>query len=271
MRAFEDLDKNVIKSIANWRYKEKGGGKSIELHDGKIIEKGAVNFSAIEGKLIPGSALKSDIRSKDKRFKATGISIVIHPCNPFVPCSHLNVRYFEVGSKEWWFGGGFDLTPSFPFEEDIKLWHDSAKNACDQLDKEIYKKFKKNCDEYFYLKHRDEKRGVGGIFFDKLNVHGKDQYVDFISNVLDAYLESYTCIVKKRTKKRFTKNHKEFQLMRRGRYVEFNLLYDRGTVFGLQSGGRSESILMSLPPIVRWSTKKSKVIMKFERNLKKYL
>tara|TARA_B100000575_G_C23125796_1_gene652223 strand:- start:967 stop:1833 length:867 start_codon:yes stop_codon:yes gene_type:complete len=271
LKTFEALDNNVSRSIKNWRYKDKGGGKSIELHDGNVIEKGAVNFSSIEGKLIPGSALASRIKSKNRSFKATGISIVIHPQNPYVPCSHLNLRYFELGSNEWWFGGGFDLTPVFPYEEDIRLWHASAKNACDKLDKKVYKKFKKECDEYFYLKHRDEKRGIGGIFFDKLNVRNKDQYIKFIGDVLDAYLESYCEITKKRSKKRFNKSQKDFQLFRRGRYVEFNLLYDRGTVFGLQSGGRSESILMSLPPLVKWSSRSNKTFLKYETNLKKYL
>tara|TARA_B100000614_G_scaffold205531_1_gene187473 strand:- start:109 stop:975 length:867 start_codon:yes stop_codon:yes gene_type:complete len=271
IRTFRNLDKMVKTNRTKWKYKEKGGGHSVELSSGKIIEKGAVNFSGISGKIIPGSALSKKISSTKRSFSATGVSIVIHPENPFVPCSHLNIRYFELGDKSWWVGGGFDLTPYFPFPEDIKFWHDNAKKITDTLDRKLYKKFKKDCDEYFYLKHRREKRGVGGIFFDNLNELSKEEYFTYLSKVMNTYLESYTEIIKNRHKLRYDKKQKDFQLFRRGRYVEFNLLYDRGTVFGLQSGGRAESILMSLPPNVRWSSNKDQVFKKYEVELKKYI
>ena len=268
---FRSLDKIVKVNRTKWKYKEKGGGQSVELSNGKIIEKGAVNFSSISGKIIPGSALSKKITTKTKNFSATGVSIVIHPENQFVPCSHLNIRYFELGDKSWWIGGGYDLTPYFPFAEDVKYWHKNAKNITEELDKKLYKKFKKDCDEYFYLKHRKEKRGVGGIFFDNLNELPKEVYFTYLSNVMNTYLESYCQIVKNRHNFKYGKKHKDFQLYRRGRYVEFNLLYDRGTVFGLQSGGRAESILMSLPPNVKWSSNKDKIFKKFEQDLKRYI
>ncbi len=271
IRTFKGFDEIVKVSRTNWKYKEKGGGQSVELSSGKIIEKGAVNFSSISGKIIPGSALSTKILTKTKSFSATGVSIVIHPENPFVPCSHLNIRYFELGNKSWWVGGGYDLTPYFPFAEDIKYWHKNAKIITDGLDRKLYKNFKKDCDEYFYLKHRREKRGVGGIFFDNLNELPKEDYFTYLSNVMNTYLSSYCQIVKNRHNFKYGKKHKEFQLFRRGRYVEFNLLYDRGTVFGLQSGGRAESILMSLPPSVQWSSNKDKIFKKFEQELKKYI
>ena len=271
IRVFRGFDKNVKINRTNWKYKEKGGGQSVELANGKIIEKGAVNFSSITGKIIPGSALSTKIKTKTRNFSATGVSIVIHPENPFVPCSHLNIRYFELGDKTWWVGGGYDLTPYFPFADDVNYWHKNAKIITDELDKSLYKKFKKDCDKYFYLKHRKEKRGVGGIFFDNLNQLPKEAYFAYLSNVMNTYLNSYSQIVKNRYNIKYEKKHKEFQLFRRGRYVEFNLLYDRGTVFGLQSGGRAESILMSLPPNVKWSSNKSKIFKKFEQDLKKYI
>jgi len=277
---YKDLHKNVVKifsksdrnarvNLTPWNYKNGGGGESAEIMNGEVIEKGAVNFSGITGKILPGSALATKV--KGSSFKATGISIVIHPNNPFVPCSHLNVRYFELSKKIWWFGGGFDLTPYFPFESDIKLWHMSAKQLCAKYDKNFYKKFKNNCDEYFYLKHRKEKRGVGGIFFDNMKLESKDFYVNFTKDVVKTYVDTYLEIVNKRKSKKFNQNHKDFQLYRRGRYVEFNLLYDRGTLFGLQSSGRVDSILMSMPPVVKWSTKKSALLIKYENALKKYL
>tara|TARA_B100000927_G_scaffold284587_1_gene273675 strand:- start:1076 stop:1945 length:870 start_codon:yes stop_codon:yes gene_type:complete len=271
VKAFKSLDENIKVNRSNWKYKEKGGGQSVELSYGKVIEKGAVNFSSISGRIIPGSALSTKIKTKTKSFSATGVSIVIHPENPFVPCSHLNIRYFELGDKSWWVGGGFDLTPYFPFAEDVNYWHKNAKKITDELDKKLYKKFKKDCDEYFYLKHRNEKRGVGGIFFDNLNELPKEDYFTYLSNVMDTYLNSYSQIVEDRKHSKYGKKHKEFQLFRRGRYVEFNLLYDRGTVFGLQSGGRAESILMSLPPNVKWSSNKDKIFKKFEQNLRKFI
>ena len=207
-----------------------------------------------------------------KKFLATGISVVIHPLNPFVPCSHLNVRYFETDRKDrWWFGGGYDLTPYFVYKDDVKLWHANTEKMCDKYDTNYYTKFSKQCDDYFYLKHRKEKRGVGGIFYD--NLHNKDKYFykDFSQDVCLTYLKSYLKIISKRHTKKYTDMHKEFQHLRRGRYVEFNLLYDRGTIFGLQSDGRADSILMSMPPSVSWKTSNNIKMKEYERKLKKFL
>jgi coproporphyrinogen III oxidase len=185
-----------------------------------------------------------------------GVSLVIHPKNPFVPTSHANVRLF-VAEKEneapvWWFGGGFDLTPYYPFMEDVIFWHETARKACQPFGEDIYTRYKKWCDEYFFLKHRQETRGVGGLFFDDLSEGGFERCFSFLKSVGDAYIEAYLPIVQKRKDTPFNDSHREFQLYRRGRYVEFNLVYDRGTLFGLQSGGRTESILMSLPPVAHW-------------------
>ena len=274
INGFLSLDQKASIQKTKWKYKSGGGGLSCELSGGKIIEKGMVNFSAIEGLVLPNSALAKKIKGHVKNFLATGISIVIHPDNPFVPCSHFNIRYFETDNKSknnWWFGGGFDITPYFVYPEDIKSWHQSAKTVCDKYKKTFYKDFSKQCDEYFYNKHRNEKRGVGGLFFDNLNTQNKNFYKDFVLDTGITYLKSYENIIKKRTKKKYSKEHKTFQLIRRGRYVEFNLLYDRGTIFGLQSGGRAESILMSMPPSVIWTGKRGIKLNKFEKDLKKYL
>ena len=274
INGFLNLDQKASIQKTKWKYKSGGGGLSCELSGGKIIEKGMVNFSAIEGLVLPNSALAKKIKGDVKNFLATGISIVIHPDNPFVPCSHFNIRYFETDNKSknnWWFGGGFDLTPYFVYPEDIKSWHQSAKTVCDKYKKTFYKDFSKQCDEYFYNKHRNEKRGVGGLFFDNLNTQNKNFYKDFVLDTGITYLKSYENIIKKRTKKKYSKEHKTFQLIRRGRYVEFNLLYDRGTIFGLQSGGRAESNLMSMPPSVIWTGKRGIKLNKFEKDLKKYL
>ena len=233
-----------------------------------------INFSSIEGSVLPNSALSKRIKGNISEFLATGISVVIHPVNPFVPCSHLNVRFFNTNSKlkkNWWFGGGYDLTPYFINESDINLWHKNTKKMCDKHDKKYYKDFKSKCDNYFSIKHRNEKRGVGGIFFDNLNLNEISHYLSFVNDVVETYLSSYMDIVQKRSKKKFNESHKNFQLYRRGRYVEFNLVYDRGTLFGLQSGGRADSILMSLPPMVSWSSLKSKTLLKYEKDLLKYL
>jgi coproporphyrinogen III oxidase len=274
INSFISLDQKVSIQKTKWKYKSGGGGLSCELAGGKIIEKGMVNFSAIEGLVLPNSALAKKIKGNVKHFLATGISIVIHPDNPFVPCSHFNIRYFETDNKSknnWWFGGGFDLTPYFVYPEDIKSWHQSAKTMCNKYKKTFYKDFSKQCDEYFYNKHRKEKRGVGGLFFDNLNTQKKSFYKDFVLDTGTTYLKSYKNIIMKRNKKKYSEAHKSFQLIRRGRYVEFNLLYDRGTIFGLQSGGRAESILMSMPPSVIWTGKRDIKLKKFEKELKKYL
>ena len=274
INSFISLDQKASIQKTKWKYKSGGGGLSCELAGGKIIEKGMVNFSAIEGLVLPNSALAKKIKGDVNHFLATGISIVIHPDNPFVPCSHFNIRYFETDNKSknnWWFGGGFDLTPYFVYPEDIKSWHQSAKTMCNKYKKNFYKDFSKQCDEYFYNKHRKEKRGVGGLFFDNLNTQKKSFYKNFVLDSGNTYLKSYTNIITKRNKKKYSEAHKSFQLIRRGRYVEFNLLYDRGTIFGLQSGGRAESILMSMPPSVIWTGKRDVKLKKFEKELKKYL
>ena len=231
-----------------------------------------VNFSSIRGDVLPNSALSKKSNSSIKKFLATGISVVIHPLNPFVPCSHLNVRYFETDKKDqWWFGGGYDLTPYFVYKDDVKLWHNNTKMMCDKYNKKYYTKFSKQCDEYFYLKHRKEKRGVGGIFYDNLRNKDKYFYKDFSQDVCLTYLKSYLEIIRKRHTKKYTNTHKDFQRLRRGRYVEFNLLYDRGTIFGLQSDGRADSILMSMPPSVSWKTSNKIKMKEYERKLKKFL
>ena len=274
INSFISLDQKASIQKTKWKYKSGGGGLSCELAGGKIIEKGMVNFSAIEGLVLPNSALAKKIKGDVNHFLATGISIVIHPDNPFVPCSHFNIRYFETDNKSknnWWFGGGFDLTPYFVYPEDIKSWHQSAKTMCNKYKKTFYRDFSKQCDEYFYNKHRKEKRGVGGLFYDNLNTQKKSFYKDFVLDSGNTYLKSYINIITKRNKKKYSEAHKSFQLIRRGRYVEFNLLYDRGTIFGLQSGGRAESILMSMPPSVIWTGKRDVKLKKFEKELKKYL
>ena len=272
---FISLDKKIKISTSNWKYKTGGGGKSIILRGNKIIEQAGVNFSSIKGKILPGSALSKKFSKHMKEFYATGLSVVAHTSNPFAPCSHLNVRFFMTKDKnnkiKWWFGGGFDLTPYFPYTEDTKLWHKNAKNLCDKYDKTYYKKFKKDCDEYFFIKHRNENRGIGGIFFDGLNKKNFSHNLSFVNDVGHTYIQTYCGIIIKRSSKKFNKTHKDFQLYRRSRYVEFNLMYDRGTLFGLQSGGRIDSILVSLPPKVIWNIPKSAVLKRYETNLLKIL
>lgn len=240
-----------------WNREAGGGGRTRVLANGQIIEKGGVNFSHVFGDKLPASATAHRPELAGRNFQAMGVSLVIHPRNPFVPTSHANVRFF-IAEKDgeapvWWFGGGFDLTPYYGFDEDCIHWHKTAKAACDPFGTDIYPKFKTWCDEYFYLRHRGEPRGVGGLFFDDLNEPDFETSFALMSAIGDAYLEAYVPIVKKRHHLPYSDVERDFQLHRRGRYVEFNLVYDRGTLFGLQSGGRTESILMSLPPEVRWS------------------
>lgn len=239
-----------------WTYKNgKGGGKTRVLQNGKFIEKAGVNFSHVKGEQLPIAATNARPELKDIPFDATGISVVVHSSNPFVPTSHMNVRYIQVNKPNepiWWMGGGFDLTPYYGFSEDCLHWHKMAKEACDPFGTDIYPKFKKWADRYFFLPHRNEPRGIGGIFFDDLNEWPIEKCFNFIKNVGDHYIKAYQPILAKRKKTVYTREEREFQLFRRGRYVEFNLLYDRGTLFGLQSQGRVESILMSLPPQVSW-------------------
>lgn len=239
-----------------WTREEGGGGRSRVLTDGAVFEKGGVNFSHVMGANLPASATAHRPELAGRRFEAMGVSLVIHPNNPYVPTSHANVRFF-IAEKDgeaplWWFGGGYDLTPYYGNEEDCRHWHSTAKEACEPFGAEVYPKYKKWCDEYFYLKHRQEARGIGGLFFDDLNEWGFEQSFAFMQAVGDSYCQAYIPIVQRRKDTAFGEQEKKFQLYRRGRYVEFNLVYDRGTLFGLQTGGRTESILMSLPPLVRW-------------------
>ena len=241
----------------NWTYDNGvGGGRTRVLAGGQVFEQGGVNFSHVMGKTLPPSATAHRADLAGRSFQALGVSLVIHPRNPYVPTSHANVRFF-IAEKEgeppvWWFGGGFDLTPYYPFEEDAVDWHRTARQACLPFGEEVYPKFKKWCDDYFFLKHRNETRGVGGLFFDDLNEWGFDQCFAFLRSVGDHYLKAYLPIVEKRKDIPYGEKERDFQLYRRGRYVEFNLVFDRGTLFGLQSGGRTESILMSLPPVAHW-------------------
>jgi len=240
----------------SWDREAGGGGRSRVLEGGAVYEKAGVNFSHVFGEGLPASATAQRPELAGRSFQAMGVSLVIHPTNPHIPTSHANVRFF-LAEKEgeepvWWFGGGFDLTPYYPFAEDVKHWHQVAKEACEPFGDNLYGEYKTWCDEYFYLKHRNETRGVGGLFFDDLNTGGFDRCFSIMQAVGDAYIPAYQPIVAKRKAMAWTEQQKEFQLYRRGRYVEFNLVFDRGTHFGLQSGGRTESILMSLPPMVTW-------------------
>ena len=240
----------------SWDRAEGGGGRSRVLTKGAVFEQAGVNFSHVFGDKMPASATAHRPELAGRRFEAMGVSLVIHPNNPFIPTSHANVRFFiaEKDGEEpaWWFGGGFDLTPFYPFEEDVRHWHQVAFDCCAPFGDDVYPKYKAWCDEYFYLKHRGETRGVGGLFFDDLNQWGFERSFAFMRAVGEAYIQAYQPIVERRKQTPYTDAHRQFQLYRRGRYVEFNLVFDRGTLFGLQSGGRTESILMSMPPLVRW-------------------
>ncbi|WP_163830702.1 oxygen-dependent coproporphyrinogen oxidase [Spartinivicinus ruber] len=255
-RALEQEDGEATFQQDEWQRQEGGGGRTRVISDGALIEKGGVNFSHVFGAGLPASATAARPELAGRSFQALGVSLVIHPHNPFVPTSHANVRFFmaeKPGAEPvWWFGGGYDLTPYYGFEEDCKHWHQTAKQACDPFGEEVYPRYKKWCDEYFFLKHRNEPRGVGGLFFDDLNEWGFVKSFQFMQSVGDSYIQAYQPILAKRKNLAYSKRQKAFQEYRRGRYVEFNLVYDRGTLFGLQSGGRTESILMSLPPKVRW-------------------
>ncbi|PIE20426.1 MAG: oxygen-dependent coproporphyrinogen oxidase [Neptuniibacter caesariensis] len=239
-----------------WQREAGGGGRTRVLADGAVIEKGGVNFSHVFGDKLPGSATAHRPELAGRKFQAMGVSLVIHPRNPYIPTSHANVRFF-IAEKEgedpvWWFGGGFDLTPYYGNDEDCRFWHQTAKDACDPFGEDIYPRFKTWCDEYFYLKHRDEPRGIGGLFFDDLNELGFEQSFALMQSIGNAYSKAYIPIIERNKDREYGERQRDFQLHRRGRYVEFNLVFDRGTLFGLQSGGRTESILMSLPPEVRW-------------------
>ena len=257
--AKEDGKEDFI--IDEWqRESGKGGGITRVLSNGDVFEQAGVNFSHVSGSQLPASATAHRPELAGREFQAMGVSLVIHPWNPMIPTSHANVRFF-IATKEnedpvWWFGGGFDLTPYYGNEEDCIHWHTVAKKACGSFGENCYEKYKKWCDDYFYIKHRDEQRGIGGLFFDDLNSEGFSNSFAFMQSVGDHYLEAYLPVVQRRKNDSYNEKQRAFQLYRRGRYVEFNLVYDRGTLFGLQTGGRTESILMSLPPVVHFEYNK---------------
>src|SRR5579859_497472 len=265
LRSLQDTITNTLEKLDGkgsfrrdaWPRPEGGGGESRVLRDGALFEQAGVNFSDVQGKALPPSATAHRPELAGRAWQALGVSLVLHPRNPYVPSAHMNVRFFAAQkdgeAPVWWFGGGFDLTPYYGFEEDARHWHATAKDACDSsFGAEAYARYKKWCDEYFYLKHRDEARGIGGLFFDDLNAEGFQRSFAFTQSVGDHFLPAYVPISERRRDTKYGERERQFQLYRRGRYVEFNLVYDRGTLFGLQSGGRTESILMSLPPMVRW-------------------
>jgi coproporphyrinogen III oxidase len=233
-----------------------GGGRTRVLNAGALFEQAGVGFSHVRGARLPPAATAGRPELAGRGFQALGVSLVVHPRNPYVPTSHANVRFFMAEKADaepvWWFGGGFDLTPYYGFEEDCVHWHRTAREACEPFGAEVYPRYKRWCDEYFFLKHRNEPRGIGGLFFDDLNDGGFERCFAFMRSVGDHYLPAYLPIARRRRSMPYGRRERDFQLYRRGRYVEFNLVYDRGTLFGLQSGGRTESILMSLPPEVRW-------------------
>ena len=252
----ELIDQSAGFATESWDRPEGGGGISRVLADGNVIEKGGVNFSHVVGSSMPASSTQHRPELAGRSFRALGVSLVIHPRNPHAPTSHANVRMFmaeKPGAEPgWWMGGGFDLTPYYGYEEDAVFWHTQAKAACDPFGDGVYPRFKQWCDDYFYIPHRQEPRGVGGLFYDDLNEWGFDQTFAFMRSVGDGFLNAYAPILERRKDTPWTEEERQWQLYRRGRYVEFNLVHDRGTLFGLQTNGRTEAILMSLPPLVRW-------------------
>ncbi|MEJ6611886.1 MAG: oxygen-dependent coproporphyrinogen oxidase [Porticoccus sp.] len=254
--ALQAEDSRALFQEDKWSREEGGGGCSRTITDGGVFEKGGVNFSHVRGAKLPASATSARPELEGRSFEAMGVSVVMHPENPYVPTAHANVRFF-VAEKPgetpvWWFGGGYDLTPYYGNTDDCQHWHQIAKEACQPFGEDVYPRLKKWCDDYFFLKHRNEPRGVGGLFFDDLNQYGFDDSFGLMSSIGNSFLDAYLPIVQRRKLIPWGDREREFQLYRRGRYVEFNLVYDRGTLFGLQTGGRVESILMSLPPMVRW-------------------
>ncbi|NKZ40016.1 MULTISPECIES: oxygen-dependent coproporphyrinogen oxidase [Oleiagrimonas] len=257
LEAVDDSDGDGVRFVEDaWQRAEGGGGRTRVLKNGGVFEQAGVNFSRVSGNRLPPSATAHRPDLAGGSFIATGVSLVLHPHSPYVPTTHANVRYFEASKPGaepvWWFGGGFDLTPFYPFDNDVKHWHRVARDLCAPYGENVYAEYKRWCDEYFYLKHRNETRGVGGLFFDDLNEGGFDRCFGFLKDVGQGFLDAYLPIVERRMHEPWEERERDFQLYRRGRYVEFNLVYDRGTLFGLQSGGRTESILMSLPPQVRF-------------------
>jgi coproporphyrinogen III oxidase len=263
---FNNLQINIVETLQlvdgknfindSWQRKEGGGGTSCILENGNVFERAGVGFSHVLGDKLPHSASVAHPEAADRKWEAMGLSLVLHPKNPYAPTVHMNVRFF-IAKKEglediWWFGGGMDLTPYYGFDEDAIHFHQTLKTMLDIYDKKLYSEFKKNCDEYFYLKHRNEPRGIGGIFYDDFNQLGFDKSFNLNKSVGDVFLNAYLPILQRRKNTYYTEKERDFQLYRRGRYVEFNLIFDRGTLFGLQSNGRTESILMSMPPMVQW-------------------
>jgi coproporphyrinogen III oxidase len=239
-----------------WARPEGGGGESRVLSEGSVFERAGVSFSHVSGHKMPSSASNLRPEMADAPFEAMGLSLVFHPRNPYAPTTHCNVRFLvatpQGAAPVWWFGGGFDLTPYYPFDEDVLHWHRTARAACQPFGADLYGKYKAWCDRYFFLPHREETRGIGGLFFDDFNELGFERSFGFMRSVGDHFLPAYMPIVERRMNHPSGQRERDFQLYRRGRYVEFNLVYDRGTLFGLQSRGRTESILMSMPPMVRW-------------------
>ena len=268
--------KNSNRVAETWDRKQGGGGLSISVN-GDVIEKAAVNYSSISGNKLPAASLTKNLKLKQySKFHAVGVSVISHPNNPFCPTSHMNIRIFlEVGRNgvinNWWIGGGFDLTPFIPSKKDAAFWHQQAKDTLDKFNKSYYKKFAKNCDEYFFLPHRNENRGIGGIFFDQLQHKDIDTSLYLLEKTSESYINAYEKIILDHRNNKFSNDEKDFQLYRRGRYVEFNLLFDRGTKFGIESNGRAESILASLPPLVSWPNSNSKTINKKNKALVSFL
>ncbi|MDX1696922.1 MAG: oxygen-dependent coproporphyrinogen oxidase [Thiohalobacterales bacterium] len=254
--AIEETDGRGKFREDEWRREEGGGGRSRVMEGGAVFEKAGINFSQVFGRELPPSATASRPELAGRSFQAMGVSLVIHPDNPYIPTTHANVRFFIAEKPDtepvWWFGGGFDLTPYYGFREDAVFWHTQAREACTPFGDDVYTRYKKWCDDYFYLKHRQEPRGIGGLFFDDLNDNGFEYSCSLMMSIGNHFLPAYLPIVERRRGIEFGEREKDFQRYRRGRYVEFNLVYDRGTLFGLQSGGRTEAILMSLPPQVTW-------------------
>jgi len=257
VEAIELVDgKNFLQD--SWQRPEGGGGNSCMLEDGNVFERAGIGFSHVLGTKLPPAASVAHPEAAGRPWEAMGVSLVFHPRNPYIPTVHMNVRFFVAKAQNtseqdiWWFGGGMDLTPYYGFEEDAEHFHRTIKTAIDAFGSSYYPEFKKECDEYFFLKHRQEPRGIGGIFYDDFNELGFEKTFAFHRAVGDAFLQAYLPIVQRRKDTPYSERERDFQAYRRGRYVEFNLIYDRGTIFGLQSNGRTESILLSMPPIVKW-------------------
>jgi coproporphyrinogen III oxidase len=253
--AMQEIDPKTAFGRDHWERPGGGGGVSRACANGEVLEKGGVNFSDVQGTALPPSATMTRPELAARPFRAMGVSMVMHPRNPYCPTAHANIRFMAVGGPgetAWWFGGGIDLTPYYGFTEDAVAWHRAAKAACDPFGSHLHAKYKAECDRYFYLPHRQEARGIGGLFFDDHNEGGFGHAFGFARGVGEAFAPAYAAILRRRRDTPFGERERQFQLYRRGRYAEFNLIYDRGTLFGLQSGGRTESILMSLPPLVRW-------------------